>query len=58
MGTGKALSFLSRVLALILNVGLRKINLAVVCRIDEGKSLEDRVLSGSRESFGLDFARN
>lgn len=39
MGTGKALSFLSRVLALI-NVGLRKINLAVVCRIDEGKSLK------------------
>lgn len=39
MGTGKSLSFWSRVLALI-NVGFRKINLAVACRIDEGKSLK------------------
>lgn len=36
MGTGKSLEFLGRVLALM-NVDLGKINLAVICRIDEGR---------------------
>jgi hypothetical protein len=39
MSPGKSLQFLSRVLALI-NVGFEKINLTVVCRIDERKSLK------------------
>lgn len=57
MGTGKTLSFLSRVLALI-NVGLRKINLAVVCRIDEGKSLKTGGSVRRPRVIWLDFMRN
>lgn len=38
----------------LINVGFRKINLAVVCRIDEGKSLKTGgYVRRLKESFGL-----